>query len=232
MQKILLVEDSPEFRAIVNAVLKHKYELVCVDTISGARSELAKQPFDLILLDVTLPDGDGFEFCAELQRQTDQALTPVVLLTGKVNPSDKVMGWNTGADDYIEKPFNPFEFEARIQARIRKNTARQAHDEIIVKGSLKLDIAFHEAKILSPDSERAISLTRNEFRLLHHFVRNQDRVLSRGQLQQAVWGGDTHVTERTVDKHISALRHKLDTEAHCIQTVSGLGYRFSTRKAA
>ncbi len=230
MPQILLVEDSKEFLMMVTDILKSRYQVSCAPSIAEARSELARHKFDLIVLDVTLPDGDGFEFCSEIQRHEEHRLIPIVFLTGRADPKDKVLGWNLGADDYIQKPINPFEFQARIDARMKKASSKTAQADFVVRGPLKLDLAFHEAKLLNGEVEKSISLTKNEFRLLHHLVRNQDRVLSRAQLQTAVWGNDTHITDRTIDKHISAIRQKLESEAESIETVTGIGYRFSQRR--
>jgi DNA-binding response OmpR family regulator len=232
MQNVLLIEDSKEYELMVTEVLKSRCHVICSDTIAKARVELAKREFAIIILDITLPDGDGFEFCSELQRHNQHKDIPVVLLTGRNQPGDKVLGWNTGADDYLEKPFNPFEFQARIDARIRKYQSKLSQDEILTKGALHLNIAYHEAMIVDENGERRLSLTRYEFKLLYHLIRNQDRVLSRRQLQHAVWGPLTHVTDRTIDKHISQLRQKLGPEARKIQTVSGMGYKFTMDRLA
>ena len=232
MIKILLIEDSLDFQVVVGSALKNRCQLTFASSVRAAREELRKGQYDAVLLDVSLPDGSGFEFCAELKGSDEHKDLPILLLTGKKEAADRVMGWNIGADDYIEKPFHPFEFQARVDAQVRRRRARIVQNEVLIRGVFKLDLALHDARITSPAGDRFISLTPNEFKLFHLLIKNQDRVLSRGQLQGAAWGENTFVSERTVDRHISAIRTKLGPEACCIQTVAGFGYRFSIFKSA
>ena len=224
MYKVLLIEDSVECIHLVQKTLGTKYQIHSAQTLSAAREFNSSHIYDLILLDVLLPDGNGFDYCSELQSDGTRRCPPIIVLSGRDQVQDKVMGWSMGADDYIVKPFPPLEFRARVQNR-RDKLRFQANIGMVLRwSSLVLDLSFHEAKIEKDGVERKLDLTPLEFKLLHCLVKNGERVLSRPQLIAAAWGPLVHVTERTVDKHISSLRQKLRSSTVLIRTVPGLGY--------
>jgi two-component system phosphate regulon response regulator PhoB len=179
-----------------------------------------------MLVDWMLPDMSGLELTRSLKRSKDTEEIPVIMLTARAEEQDKVGGLEGGADDYITKPFSPRELLARIQAVLRRAAPAGAADVMEVQG-LKLDDSSHRVSA----GEREIALGPTEYRLLHFFMTHPERVFSRGQLLDRVWGGNTYVEERTVDVHIRRLRKALEpyTLEGLVQTVRGAGYRFSTR---
>jgi two-component system phosphate regulon response regulator PhoB len=183
---------------------------------------------DLMLVDWMLPDMSGLELIRTLKKSKDSEDIPSIMLTAKAEEQDKISGLDVGADDYITKPFSPRELLARIQAVLRRSGPPGGEDVVEVPG-LKIDDSSHRVSA----GEQEISLGPTEYRLLHFFMTHPERVFSRGQLLDRVWGGNTYVEERTVDVHIRRLRRALEPyslDGH-VQTVRGAGYRFSTRDA-
>lgn len=224
MHKILLIEDSPEYTTLVQRTLGVRYAIQVASSLATARHLLKTQTFDLILLDVLLPDGDGFEFCSEI-RAGENAKASIIFMSGKGEAQDRTMGWTLGADDYIVKPFSLLEFQARIQNRLEKHSQQKSFEGVVTWSELTMNLAFQEVTLLENGVERKLQLTPIEFKLLHCLMKNPDRILSRGQLIQAAWGPSVHITERTVDKHISIIRQKMNSTKTVIKTVSGMGYR-------
>ncbi|HLW25767.1 MAG TPA: phosphate regulon transcriptional regulator PhoB, partial [Steroidobacteraceae bacterium] len=183
---------------------------------------------DLMLVDWMLPDMSGLELTRSLKRAKDTEEIPVILLTARAEEQDKISGLDGGADDYITKPFSPRELLARIQAVLRRASPAGAADVMEVQG-LRLDDSSHRVSA----GEQEIPLGPTEYRLLHFFMTHPERVFSRGQLLDRVWGGNTYVEERTVDVHIRRLRKALEPFVleRLVQTVRGAGYRFSTRES-
>lgn len=222
MKRILVVEDEPAIAFGLQLDLKSEgYEVEIESDGENALQRARKEPFDLILLDVMLPRKDGFEVCRQLRR--DGCKTPIILLTAKAQEAEKVMGLELGADDYVTKPFSPRELRARVRAALR----RIAEDtpQTFRFGDLEVDFARCQLR----RAGKPVELTALEFKLLSVFVRNRDRVLSRGQLLDLVWGRDTFVTDRVVDNHIVTLRKKIEpkpSEPRYLLSVRGLGYRF------
>ena len=228
--QILLVEDSKQVQLTVKSVLKNKYILKIADTTSAGLQELEQNSFSLIILDVHLPDGDGFKLCAQLKLQEKHRSTPVIFLSGKDQINDKVLGLSVGADDYIVKPFDLLEFQARVEARIRSvESARSSQDDVYV-GSFHVNPGQQRIFIVEDSEERPIELTTLEFKLFYYLLRNEDIVLSREQILNEVWGHLPNVTDRTVDTHVYTLRQKLGTYASCIKSVQRVGYRYSQAK--
>lgn len=223
---ILYIEDSPESALIVSATLK-PHQLVTVPTLDEAEKLLAKQSFDLIILDLNLPDGDGLRFLAE--KFSDQNLnlktTPMIILTSQKEVSNKVMAFAMGVDDYICKPFAPEELKARVELRLRKTSTVPVTEDIVTLGNLILNLTKQQSAILTDEGETELRLTRLEFKLLTKFMKSPDRVFSREYLVENVWGDSTNVTDRTVDTHVAHLRKKLVNAGVRIETVTGEGYR-------
>jgi two-component system phosphate regulon response regulator PhoB len=225
-QKILIVEDEQAIREMIAFHLSRAgYETLEARDCREARELLADKRPDLALVDWMLPDVSGLELTRMLKRDADYEDLAIIMLTARAEERDKVSGLEGGADDYITKPFSPRELVARIQAVLRRSGAPS--DETIGAGVLELDTAGH--RVLSNGKE--IKLGPTEYRLLHFVMTHPDRVYSRTQLLDRVWGANVYVEERTVDVHVRRLRKALsDVGAdEYIQTVRGAGYRFSVR---
>ena len=190
--------------------------------------ELLVRPPDLVVLDLNLPDVDGLTICRELKKHEETRNIPILMLTARAEERDKIEGLDVGADDYVTKPFSPRELVARIKAVLRRR-APQTTEDVVELGGLRLDPATHRVSA----GETALALGPTEFRLLHFLMTHPERVHSRAQLLDQVWGDHVFVEERTVDVHIRRLRCALEPSTHdaLIQTVRGSGYRFSVHTA-
>jgi len=227
MKRILVVEDEQAIREMVGFALKKAgFQFEEVADAEQALVSIASQTPDLVLLDWMLPGMSGVDLARRLRREELTAAIPIILLTARVEESDRVHGLEVGADDYVTKPFSPRELIARINAVLRRSTAL-SEDRLIEYDGLSLDPVGHRVQ----SDGQALNLAPTEFRLLHFFMSNPDRVYSREQLLDYVWGRGVFVEERTVDVHIRRLRKALGARGHdrFIQTVRGAGYRFSTR---
>ena len=222
MARILVVEDEPDIALGLEDDLERQgYEVATVSDGAGAIRLASEGTWDLILLDVMLPGVDGFEVCRELRRM--RIKTPIIILTAKVHEAEKVLGLELGADDYVTKPFSPRELRARIKAVLRRfgGEARGVYRF----GEVEVD--FDRAEVRNNGAP--VDLTALEFRILSAFVERRGRVLTRGQLIDAAWGGGMNVTDRVVDTHILNLRKKIEpapSQPRYIHGVRGIGYRF------
>ncbi len=222
---ILLVEDEPAIQQMVAMALrKAGYDVAMASDASEAQTQIAGQLPDLMLLDWMLPGISGVEYARQLKKNDLTREVPIIMLTARGEESDKIRGFDSGADDYVTKPFSPRELVARINAVLRR-TSPHVSAEVIEVGELRLDAAGHRVTV----HEVMLPLGPTEYRLLHFFMTHPERVYSRGQLLDRVWGGDVYVEERTVDVHILRLRKVLAAHGYdrLIQTVRGAGYRFS-----
>jgi two-component system phosphate regulon response regulator PhoB len=227
MKRILVVEDEQAIREMVGFALKKAgFQFEEVADAEQALLSIAARPPDLILLDWMLPGMSGIELARRLRREELTAALPIILLTARVEESDRVYGLEVGADDYVTKPFSPRELIARIHAVLRRSITL-SEDRLLEFDGLSLDPVGHRVQA----NGELLSLAPTEFRLLHFFMSNPDRVYSREQLLDHVWGRGVFVEERTVDVHIRRLRKALAARGHdrFIQTVRGTGYRFSIR---
>jgi len=223
-RKILVVEDETAIRdMLVFNLGRAGYEVLGAGSASEARNAIADRHPDVILMDWMLPDVSGLELTRQLKRDADTREIPVIMLTARGQEDDRVAGLEGGADDYVTKPFSSRELNARIRALLRRTAP--AVDAVMEVGELRLDSASHRVTI---DGDE-IQLGPTEYRLLSFFVQNAERVYSRAQILDRVWGGNVYVEERTVDVHIRRLRKALASHAYdkLIQTVRGAGYRFS-----
>ena len=226
--KILIVEDETPIREMIAFhLVRAGFETVEAKDCSSARQLLVDERPDLALIDWMLPDMSGLELTRMLKRDKSNEDLGIIMLTARSDEYDKVAGLEGGADDYVTKPFAPRELVARIQAVLRR--AKAAEKEIIRAGVLELDTAGHRVTADGKD----VRLGPTEYRLLQFLMTHPDRVYSRTQLLDRVWGANVYVEERTVDVHVRRLRKALsDASADdYIQTVRGAGYRFSTRDA-
>lgn len=226
-KQILIVEDERPIREMIAFGLRrHGFDVREAADVSAARASIADRRPDLVLVDWMLPDMSGLELTRALKRDKDTQELPIIMLTARAEEQDKVLGLDGGADDYVTKPFSPRELLARINAVLRR-TPNGGHDEVIEADGLVLDAASHRVTV----GDRTVQLGPTEYRLLAFFMTHPERVYSRAQLLDRVWGGNVYVEERTVDVHIRRLRKALETFEYdrFIQTVRGSGYRFSTR---
>jgi DNA-binding response OmpR family regulator len=222
---VLVVDDDASIRQLVRLYLEREGHRVAEAPDGTTALQLAAATrFDLVLLDVMLPGVDGLEVCRRLRESAD---TPIVLLTARSGDSDKVIGLDLGADDYVVKPFSPRELMARIRAQLRRRRSPSVQEPILVADGLRLDPNGARVEI---DGDE-IELTASEFRLLHALMRNPARVLSRDELIDALHGEhDPGNIDRTVDVHVGRLRRKLRDpagEPRFVDTVRSMGYRFS-----
>lgn len=225
--KILVVDDEPTIREMIGFTLSRAgFSYVEAADAAEAEAEILRDVPDLVLLDWMLPGRSGLEFVKHLQSEPGTRSIPVILLTARGEEEDKVRGLKDGADDYITKPFAPRELVARIEAVLRRMKPEATEQAVRVDG-LMLDPVSHRVAI--DDCE--VDLGPTEFRLLHLLLSHPDRVYSRDQLLDLVWGSNVHVGPRTVDMHVSNLRKALEAGGYhrMIETVHGSGYRLSVR---
>lgn len=218
---ILIVEDDPDIQDMLNySLLPEGYTLYSAMTVREGWEIIDKKPVDLVLLDWMLPDNSGIDLLHRIRKY--HSALPVIMITAKTEEEDRILGLDVGADDYITKPFSVRELKSRIQAVLR----RSMPDEQPIKiGDLFLDPVSQRVKV----GDSNLDLSPTEFKLLHYFMGHPDRVFSRSQLLDQVWGTGVYVEERTVDVHIRRLRKQLEpySLSALLQTVHGSGYRFS-----
>jgi two-component system phosphate regulon response regulator PhoB len=222
--KILIVEDEPAIRELLALNLRHAgFEPVLAADGAAARREIDATLPDLVVLDWMLPDQPGVEIARRLRADARTRHLPLIMLTARSAESDKLGGFEAGADDYVTKPFSPRELVARVRALLRRR-APEASDEPIEVAGLRLEP--HTFRVIAEG--QALRMGPTEFRLLHYLMRNLDRVLSRSKLLDGVWGDHVFIEERTVDVHIRRLRLALQPSGHdrLVETVRGGGYRF------
>jgi DNA-binding response OmpR family regulator len=222
MRRILVVEDSHDDRELIRCILADEYELSLAASLAEARDWLRNQLPDLILLDLRLPDGMGFELCAELRARAATRDIPLVFLTAIGEIPKKVQAFALGADDYVEKPFAPEELLARVARRLRKP---EAPDRAIAAiGPLCVDPSHFRATLTTDAGTRVLDLTPHELLLLFELASRRGEVATRRELLEAVWAGIS-VSNRTLNTHLSNLRRKLGGESPRIEAVRGIGYR-------
>lgn len=226
-KSILIVDDESAIREMVEFALSRAgFEVLEAADGQEALARVADRAPSLILLDWMLPDLSGIDVARRLKKQEVTARIPIIMLTARTEENDKIRGLEVGADDYVTKPFSPRELVARIHAVLRRIEPETA-EEVITQGDLRLDPASHRVTARGVPLE----LGPTEFRLLHFFMSHPERVYSRSQLLDRVWGQNVYIEERTVDVHIRRLRKALSEHGtdKMIQTVRGAGYRFSTQ---
>lgn len=226
-KQILVVEDEESIRAMVRMALEMAgFDVLEAEDVKQAKRLLFDRPPCLILLDWMLPTMSGVEFTRVLKKDKITRHIPIIMLTAKAEEENKIKGLEAGVDDYVIKPFSPRELVARIRAVLRRGPLASPEGKINIR-ALCVDTDSQRVTI----SGGVIKLGPLEYRLLHFFVTHADRVYSRDELLNFVWGGDAYVDERTVDVHIRRLRKRLAVDGHdtLIQTVHGSGYRFSEK---
>ena len=222
---ILVIEDEPDIRKTLEYNISQEgHTVLTAGSLHDAEKILQSQSLSLILLDLMLPDGSGLDFCRKLKTNSKTESIPVIILTAKDDEVDRVVGFELGADDYVTKPFSVRELILRIKAVLKRGEVKKDIVEVERQfGDLKIDIDSHEVYV----DEMQINLTALEFKLLNQLVETRGRVQSRDQLLTEVWGYSAEVTTRTVDTHIKRLRNKLGSMGKYVQTIRGVGYKFS-----
>lgn len=230
MQKrILIVDDEPAIRDMVAfALRKGEYEPIHAGDAREAQTAIADLSPDLILLDWMLPGTSGLDLARRWRKDGMTRDIPIIMLTARGEENDRVSGLEAGVDDYVVKPFSARELLARIRAVMRRTREDDEEGNVAV-GGLRIDGAAHRVFAQNGDVQSPVSIGPTEYRLLHFFMTHPERVYTRSQLLDHVWGGNVYVEERTVDVHIRRLRKTLEPFGleHMVQTVRGAGYRFS-----
>lgn len=223
--KILVIEDEPDIRRNLEYNLSREgFSVSAAASISEASTLLASTDYNLILLDLMLPDGSGLDLCKSIKSNSDTESIPIIILTAKDDEVDKVVGFELGADDYVTKPFSVRELILRVKAVLKRGSKKKEIVEVVRQfGDLKIDVDSHEVHV----DDAKINLTALEFRLLRQLVDTRGRVQSRDQLLSEVWGYSAEVTTRTVDTHVKRLREKLGPMGKYVQTIRGVGYKFA-----
>jgi two-component system phosphate regulon response regulator PhoB len=224
-KRIAIVEDEAELAALLDYNLSRSgYETRTFGGSGGALKSLEEFKPDLVVLDVMLPEVDGFELCRQIRRSTALGRIPVLFLTARVDEVDRVLGLEIGGDDYMTKPFSPRELVARVKAHLRREEM-DAEPAVLDIGPFRLD--RNARRVMHGDRE--LSLTSTEFNLLEFFLMHRGHAYSRDQLLESVWGAQRYVTPRTVDVHVRRLREQIEEQAEnpkYLTTVRGFGYRF------
>jgi two-component system phosphate regulon response regulator PhoB len=224
-QKILIIEDEPDIRKTLEYnISREGYDVVSASSLLEAKSQIESDSFSLILLDLMLPDGSGLDLCREIKSDKEKSSVPIIILTAKDDEVDKVVGFELGADDYVTKPFSVRELILRMKAVLKRGEKKSDNVEVQrLFGQLSIDTESHEVFV----DNNEITLTALEFKLLCQLVDRRGRVQSRDQLLSDVWGYSAEVTTRTVDTHIKRLREKLGSMGKYVQTIRGVGYKFT-----
>lgn len=222
-RRILVVDDEKDVTELLEHHLRSRnYEVLALHDSNQVLSRARKFKPDLFVLDVMMPDLNGIQLCRLLRAEDEFQRTPIVLLTAKVEEADRILGLETGADDYVCKPFSPRELMLRIEKLLRLTGERELiGSRILTAGNLSIDLDRYQAKV----DGNPVDLTATEFRLLGLLVERKGRVQSRDSLLNTVWNYEADMETRTVDTHIRRLRKKLGSTAYLIETVRGVGYR-------
>jgi two-component system phosphate regulon response regulator PhoB len=222
-ERILVVEDEPDLRSLLDRSLEEAgYRVSLAEDGIEALEKAATEPLDLILLDLMIPHIDGIEVCRRLKRDARTARLPVIMLTARQEPVDRIAGLELGADDYVTKPFNLRELVLRVGAVLSRSRGERGRSAILGDAGLRLDPT---ARVVTVD-DREVQLTGREFDLLHFLLSHPNRVLSRSELLRQVWEYDFDGFDRTVDSHVARLRKKLGPPGDWIETAWGIGYSY------
>ena len=223
-QKIYIVEDEPDIRETLKYNFSNEgFKVSTAPDGEEALSNIKKILPDVLILDLMLPGVSGLDVCKSIRADDDIRDMSIIMLTAKGEEIDRVIGFELGADDYVTKPFSVRELILRVKVLLKKQRESLVENKLVTFGPIRIDLDAHELKI----NDKEIVLTALEFKLLQHLVKRKGRVQTREQLLGDVWGYSAEVTTRTVDTHIKRLREKLGNTSDYIQTIRGVGYRFS-----
>lgn len=228
MSTVLVVEDETDLLEVLRYNLQQQgHQTIIAGSANRALQELKRAKVDLVILDLMLPDGSGTDLCRIIRSSQEHRETPIIMLTARSEEVDRVVGFEVGADDYVTKPFSVRELLLRVNAVLRRQAAPQQQplddeEEIIEFGNLRIAREAHRVFV----SGEEIELSALEFRLLIRLYESRNRVQTRGQLLERVWGLHADLTTRTVDSHVKRLREKLGDARNYVETVRGVGYRF------
>ena len=223
-QKIYIVEDEPDIRETLKYNFSNEgFKVFTAPDGEEALSNIKKVLPDVLILDLMLPGVSGLDVCKSIRADDDIRDMSIIMLTAKGEEIDRVIGFELGADDYVTKPFSVRELILRVKVLLKKQRESLVENKLVTFGPIRIDLDAHELRI----NDKEIVLTALEFKLLQHLVKRKGRVQTREQLLGDVWGYSAEVTTRTVDTHIKRLREKLGNTSEYIQTIRGVGYRFS-----
>jgi len=225
---VLVVEDEPAIQELIAVnLVRHGHEVRRAASADEALAAVSESLPDVILLDWMLPDAPGPSIARKLRSESRTREVPIIMLTARAGDDDKVQGLASGADDYVTKPFSPRELEARIQAVLRRRAPQLTSEAVEIEG-----LAINPATRAVTGNGHALKMSPTEFELLHFFMTHPDRVYTRTQILDHVWGDHVFIEERTVDVHIRRLRDAISPTGHhdLVETVRGAGYRFLSRR--
>lgn len=225
-QNVLLVEDTTAMHLVVQSLIGQMCTLKCVTNLQMAEDEVKSNSYSLVLLDVMLPDGSGFNFCKQLRTTDEYREVPIMFLTSKDEVDDKVMGLELGADDYITKPLEPKEFVARVASKLRVQS--RGAPAAVRKGVFKID---SNAQKIYMKNEAGVDVDLNmtpiEYKLLSYFVKNEGRIFAREELKVSIWGPAVFVSDHTLDTHIYSTRKKIAPFGQNLKAIVKQGYSFT-----
>jgi DNA-binding response OmpR family regulator len=229
-QRLLLIDDDARLTAMVGVYLRAAgYAVEVAPTLAAGRERLARETYDALLLDLMLPDGDGLDFTRGLRGDARTRRLPLLMLTARGEPMDRIVGLELGADDYLPKPFEPRELLARVKALLRRAQPAAGSDDVLVFGRLEIDLGAREARL----SGRRCELTGHQFELLAVLAQAAGRVLSRDQIMDALRGHPLEAFDRSIDVHVSRIRAAIEDDPKSpkrVITVRGAGYLFAKRQ--
>ena len=230
MYNILVVEDSLEVQLLLSSVLKPIGTVRIAPSVKAGLEEFQNQKFDLIMMDVMLEDGTGFELTEKLRQTPNGKHIPIIFLTSQSDIEDKIKGFDLGAEDYIVKPSDPREIRLRAEARLKKIEATKSmqagHQKNLTIGNLLLDVPLQKVQLIKENVD--LGVTPLQFKILYYLMSRESQVVSRDELITEIWGKNVHIG-RSVDTHINSLRRKLDQYSSYIQAVYGAGYTFQSK---
>ncbi len=227
MTRMLLVDDSKEIQDLIVSIFEDSYEVDVAETISIAEELLKTRKYNLVLLDLGLPDGSGYDLCHKLISETNDDSPTVMVLSARKEVQQKVHGFELGIDDYIEKPFNPMELKARVEAKIRKSTKAMQTSGKFSYGPFDFDLNVQSLLVNYNGGKNAIAVTPIEFKILLALCRTSGKTISRQDLINSIWSDTPHISKRGIDTHVSHLRKKLEFLGDVIESQYGEGYRLT-----
>lgn len=225
MSKILLVEDSEDSYNLIRRAISPEIEIDWKASYFEASNAIVNSKYDLILLDVLLPDGNGLDLANSIQSLPHLCLTPIIFISTKDTVNDIVIGFSSGADDYITKPFNIMELKARINSKLKKMELLNGSKKKIKLGPLNVNLTSHSVFIKQNQDEEKLDLTPIEYKILTYLLSQPGQVFSRSEILDKIWGHNVYVYPRSVDTHVSKLRKKLGYYSDLIESVHGSGYK-------